>query len=264
MNELQHLQHIILGIAKYIDTICRNHNIQYYLMGGSCIGAVRHQGFIPWDDDMDIIMSRENYERFIDVCRTQLDTDKYYLQEGLKDWPMAFSKIRLKGTHLHELEDDYADKEKNGIYVDVFCMDNVPGNKFAARIQYFFAKYYLCYQLSCRGYKNASQKKKLMIALSFPMRISLVRNFVIRQTIKYNKRDTACYGFFYGRTNSRTAIIRKYVYGSPTYMKFEDTELPVPEHYHEYLTQMFGDYMKLPPVEQQKGLHMISVDFGEY
>lgn len=264
MTELEHLQQVILGITKDIDKLCRANKIQYYLLGGSCIGAIRHQGFIPWDDDMDVIMSREDYNRFIEVCKTQLDTEKYCFQEGIKDWPLDFSKLRLKGTYFHEPEDDYADNNKHGIYVDIFCMDNVANNKILARIQYFFAKYYLCYQLASRGYKNASVKKKLMMALSFPMRFSPIRRFVIRQTLCYNASPTTHYGFFYGRTRYKTSITPKSIYGTPHYVKFEDTELPVPEHYHEYLTQMFGDYMKLPPKNEQKGLHLISVNFGKY
>lgn len=264
MTELEHLQSVILGIAKDIDRICQANNIQYYLLGGSCIGAIRHKGFIPWDDDLDIIMTRNNYDQFIEICKSQLDTDKYLFQEGIKDWPLDFSKIRLKGTVLHEPEDDYATDEMHGIYVDVFCMDHVPDNDILSGIQYFFAKYYLCYQLACRGYKNATLKKKLMIALSFPLRFELIRNFIVRQTTKYNEKQTSRYGFFYGRTHFKTAITPKYIYGTPQYVNFEDTKLPVPEHYHEYLTQMFGNYMKLPPAEQQKGLHLLSVDFGKY
>lgn len=264
MSELEHLQKIILSIAKDIDSLCRKNGIQYYLVGGSCIGAVRHHGFIPWDDDLDIIMTAENYQRFIKLCKEQLDSQKYMLQEGLKDWPLNFSKIRLKGTTLHEPEDEYATEESHGIYVDIFKLDNVPSNRLKANLQYFFAKYYLCYQLACRGYRSATVKKKIMMALSAPMQINAVRNFVIRQTEKYNNQETEYLGFFYGRTQRRTAITHKNIYGTPRYVDFEDTKLPIPEHYHEYLTQMFGDYMKLPPVEQQKGLHLLSVDFGKY
>lgn len=264
MTELRHLQNVILGIAKDIDNLCRVNSIQYYLLGGSCIGAIRHKGFIPWDDDLDIIMTRENYERFIEVCKVQLDADKYIFQEGIKDWPLNFSKVRLKGTILHEPEDDYATDEIHGIYVDVFCMENVPDNNIGAYIQYALAKYWLCFQLSCRGYRHTTFKKKLMIALSFPLKFKPIRNFVINLTMRYNNKETSRYGFFYGRTHFKTAITPKDIYGTPLYVDFEDTKLPVPEHYHEYLTQMFGNYMQLPPKDQQKGLHLISVDFGKY
>lgn len=266
MTDLQHLQSIILMIMKDIDAICNKHGIEYYLLGGSAIGAIRHKGFIPWDDDLDIIMNNENYNKFLSVCKTELDTSKYYLQEGLKDWSMYFSKIRLKGTRLVE-EVNYTDNpDMQGIYVDVFKMDNVSSNKMTARWQYFCAKVFLCYQLSVRGDdKNAfGIKKRLMVLLSFPLRIKPLRDWFKRQVEKYNGKDTEYYGFFYGRTKYRTAIVKKELFGKPLRVPFEDTELCVAEHYHEYLTQVFGDYMTPPPIEQQIGLHLVSIDFGSY
>ncbi len=264
MTELRHLQMVILGIIKNIDILCRKNGIEYYLVGGSAIGAIRHKGFIPWDDDLDIIMTNDNYRKFVDVCRTQLDTKKYYFQEGGKDWPLCFSKVKLKGTKLEEYDGFNGGPDTQGIYVDVFKMDNVPANKFLQYWQYFCAKYYLCYQLSRRKYEGATFKKKLMMLAASPLRISWLRNSIIRQVERYNGKVSECLGFFYGRTKFRTSIVKREIFGKPIRVPFEDTMLPVQEHYHEYLTQMFGDYMKLPPVEQQKGLHLISVDFGKY
>lgn len=264
MTQTEHLQKVILLIAKDIDKLCRKNGIKYYLLGGSCIGAIRHHGFIPWDDDLDIIMDRQNYNRFIEVCREKLDKDKYVLQIGLQDWPLYFTKIRLKNTTLHEPEDGYASDDMHGIYLDVFAMDNVPENNITARIQYFLAKYHLCYQLGKRTYKDTTLKKKMMIALSAPLGIKPIRTAVLRFIERFNRSSTSRQAFYYGRTRFRNAIVKKSIFGEPKYVDFEDTQLPVPEHYHEYLTQMFGDYMKLPPMEQRKGLHLISVDFGEY
>lgn len=264
MTELEHLQRVILSIAKDIDELCRSNNIEYYLLGGSCIGAIRHQGFIPWDDDLDIIMTRENYDKFIKIARAKLDPEKYYVQEGLKDWPLAFSKVRLKGTRLHEREDEYATDEMRGIYTDIFVMDNVSDNRFLAVLQYVLAKYHLCYQLGERAYKSASWKKKLMIALASPLKIKPLRRMVLGFVEKFNSRETKQLGFFYSNARLHNAITPKHIYGTPKYVKFEDTELPVPEHYHEYLTQMFGDYMKLPDPDQRVGHHVLSVDFGKY
>ncbi len=264
MTQTERLQSVILMIAKDIDKLCRDNGIEYYLLGGSCIGAIRHKGFIPWDDDLDIIMTRNNYDKFIRIAKTKLDKEKYIVQEGIKDWPLDFSKVRLKGTILHEPEDDYASSEKHGIYLDIFCMENVPDSDFLARLQYILYKYYLCYQLGSRKYKRTSLIKKVVIALSFPLRVKYLRQPVVRFIHRFNDRDTQRLGFFCGRTRFHNAIIPRSIYGKPMYVPFEDTKLPVPEHYHEYLTYMFGDYMKLPPVEQRKGLHLISVDFGNY
>lgn len=264
MTQIEHLQQVILLIAKDVDKLCRENDIEYYLLGGSCIGAIRHKGFIPWDDDLDIIMTRENYDKFIKIASSKLNPDKYKIQEGLKDWPLEFSKVRLKGTTLHEPEDEYTTDEMHGIYLDVFCLENVPDSNFLARVQYFLYKYYLCYQLSQRKYKSASFKKKIMIAFSLPLRIKAIRTPIRNFIYRFNKQKTERLGFYCGRTRLRNAIIPRTIYGKPLYVPFEDTILPVPEHYHEYLTQMFGDYMKLPPVEQRVGLHLISIDFGKY
>lgn len=263
MTELRHLQLVILGIVKDIDELCRRNGIDYYLLGGSAIGAIRHKGFIPWDDDLDILLDSRNYERLVHACREQLDPKKYFVQEGLKDWPLHYTKLKLRGTRLTECENNSVGGE-SGIFVDIFRMDNVPDNAMAARWQYFCAKFYLCYQLACRGYRTATPAKRAMILLSLPLKLKPLRRFVRREVEKWNARETKRLGFFYGRTKFHTAITARDVYGRPRRVPFEDTQLPVPEKYHEYLTQMFGDYMQLPPVEQRKGLHLVSVDFGKY
>lgn len=264
MTELKHLQKVILSIAKDIDVLCRKNGIDYYLEGGSAIGAIRHKGFIPWDDDFDIIMDSNNYEKFISVCRVQLDKEKYALQVGLEDWPLYFSKIRLRGTDLKEKEGYVLNDDMRGIYVDVFKMDNVSGNPIVARWQYVCAKYHLCYQLSQRTYNSATLKKKILMFLSLPLRIKCFRNFILRQTTLLNNRETLRYGFYYSVRKWKNGIFDKKIFGKPVYVPFEDTMFPIAEKYHEFLTQEFGDYMKLPPIEQQKGLHLINVEFGKY
>ena len=129
MTDLQHLQKVILGIAKDIDKICRDNSINYYLLGGSAIGAIRHHGFIPWDDDLDIVMDSNNYDLFVVACKTQLDTKKYYFQEGYKDWPMPFSKLKLRNTVLREASGFVNESGEQGIYVDIFKLENAPSSK---------------------------------------------------------------------------------------------------------------------------------------
>lgn len=266
MTELRHLQLVILSIMKDIDALCQKHHIEYYLLGGSAIGAIRHKGFIPWDDDLDIIMNNENYNKFIEACKVDLDSTKYYLQEGLKDWSLYFSKVRLKGTKFDEGVNFSENPDMQGIFVDIFKMDNVHSNPIIAKWQFFCAKYYLCYQLAARGEKEKifSGKKRLMLFFSFPLKMKCLRNWFKSQVEKYNGKDTRYYGFFYGRTNLKTSIVKKEIFGKPLRVPFEDTYLYVAEHYHEYLTQMFGDYMTPPPVNQQIGLHLLNVDFGKY
>ena len=263
MTDLQHLQKVILYIMKDIDKLCRKNGIEYYLFGGSAIGAVRHKGFIPWDDDLDIVMDHNNYERFIQVCCGQLDTEKYYFQEGLVDWPSLYSKIRLKGTKLEESE-SYGDNADQGIFVDVFKLDNAPDSKVARRWQYVCGKIVLSFCLLQRGYRHASLKKKCMMLAAFPLKIKGLRDFFMKQMYKFNKRDTNAFVSLGARFRYKQSFFRKDLYAHPIYLPFEDTELPVPEKYDEMLTLLYGDYMTPPPVSEQQGGHMLNVDFGNY
>lgn len=264
MTEIRHLQMVILNIMLDIDKVCQRHDIEYYLLGGSALGAIRHKGFIPWDDDLDICMDTANYNRFIKIAKEELDPQKYFVQERLVDWPLNFTKIKLKGTKIIEHE-GYADTpDKQGIYVDVFVLDNSPSNKVLQFIQYVLAKIYLCYLISVRTYHSASLIKRILIFLSFPLKWKPIREAVRWGVEHYNKQETDYLGFFYGRTRFKNSIMARKVYGKPCRVPFEDTLLPVPEQYDEYLTHLFGDYMTPPPIKEQVGLHSIEIDFGEY
>jgi len=263
MTELRHLQLVILSIIRDIDELCIKHNIEYFLLGGSAIGAIRHKGFIPWDDDLDIIMTEDNYKKFLSVCKTELNQNKYTLQEGEKDWDVPFSKVRLKGTKLVEVEGS-PDEDMQGIFVDIFKLDNAYSSKILQYWQYLCGKIYLSYTLSRRSYKSASYKKKVLMTLAYPLRIKFIRDFFRHQASRLNSREADYLCFLYGRTKFHNTFIKREIYGKPLRVPFEDLMLPVPEHYDAYLTQMFGNYMQLPPVEQRCSLHGISIDFGKY
>ena len=265
MTQLEHLQAVLLDMAKYIDELCRKNGIEYHLNGGTAIGAIRHHGFIPWDDDFDIEMTPSNYYRFIEVCRTQLDTSKYYLQVGPSEvWPMDTSKLRLLNTHIEE-PGAYADTEEHkGIFIDIFRIDHAAPTKWGRIWQYVCAKYIICYQIRKRPHENASLAKKILIALSFPQKWSVVRKFLLHQQTKYNNRPTDYYGLFTQKTRYPHCIIRREAITPKAYVSFEDTTLPMPVQYDEYLSTVFGNYMQLPPIEQQRCQHMQEIDFGPY
>lgn len=126
MDEKHRLQGVILIIAREIDRICRDNNIKYFMDGGTQLGAVRHNGFIPWDDDFDIGMRRSEFERFVDVCRISLDSKQFYL-ETVEDegYGFSFAKIHLNNT---EIVEDFSKNAKahHGIFVDIFPYDNIP------------------------------------------------------------------------------------------------------------------------------------------
>lgn len=264
MTELQHLQSVLLMMASDIDKLCRDNNIEYFLDGGSTLGAIRHKGFIPWDDDFDIIMDDANYKKFITVCKEKLNRNKYYLQEGLVDWSANFSKIRLCGTRFVESVNPIEDPNRQGIFIDVFRMDNAPSNKMAQIIQYTFAKILLAYQLNQYGYQGKTIMKKFVSLISKICNIKIVRNFFYQQVEKYNIKDTEYVGSFFDKTTFRNAIIARKIWGKPKYVQFENILLPVQEYYEEYLTIIFGDYMTPPPIDKQIPIHKTQIDFGIY
>jgi lipopolysaccharide cholinephosphotransferase len=252
-------------ITKDIDALCRKHGIEYYLLGGSALGAKRHQGFIPWDDDLDIVMTPKNYERFFAICRKELDQDKYYIQESFKDWSRDFSKIRLKGTILEEVGYAETDDDKKGIFVDVMRLDNAAYTKLGRMWQYFCGKLWSSYKLSREGYEGDGFIKKAALSVSKLLYIKPIERFFRHQIVKYNgKDDTPYFSDVTGRTRWKSAFIPREVYGKPVYVPFEDTMLPVQQDVHRYLEISFGDYMQLPPVEKRVGLHSSKVDFGKY
>lgn len=264
MTKTEHLQKIILGIVKDIDRICTENDIEYFLFGGSALGAKRHQGFIPWDDDLDITLLPEYYDKFITVCKTKLDTSKYVLQEGFVDWPEHFSKIRLKGTHIIEEGSWQADKDKDGIFVDVFRVDYASNSKWGRARQYFYGKLWLAYIMNLKGYIPDSPSKKSLSILAKCLGNKHVLNFVKKRYLKYNARPTGWISDVLGRTRWHNAFVPRAVYGRPTRVPFEDVTLPAHQDLHAYLTITYGDYMQLPPVENRVGSHIESIDFGSY
>ncbi len=261
---IQKLQNVILNIMVEIDSLCRKHNIDYYIIGGTALGAVRHGGFIPWDDDLDIAMTRDNYEHFCKVCKEEASQD-FYFQEGGVDWPIYFSKVRLKGTYINEFEENvFVDKEKQGIYVDIFPLDNVPNSKLGQLWWYFCGKALVAYSLYKRGYSSASVGRKVLMVFSSPIGIKFIRNLLMRQVTKNNSHPTKYMGGFSFISRFNNAFTLSSNWGRPQTIPFETIGLMAPADIDGFLTFYFGDYMKLPPVEKRQGKHFAIVDYGPY
>ena len=126
-EELKRLQGVCLELVKEIDRVCRKNGIEYTLDGGTLLGAVREHGFLAWDDDADIAMTRENYNRFFEACRTDLDTERFFLQDYRTDpeYPWGYSKLRMNGTRLVQTGQEHL-KFHDGIFIDLFIYDPVP------------------------------------------------------------------------------------------------------------------------------------------
>ena len=264
MTQTEHLQSVILMIMKDIDLFCRNNNIDYYLFAGTALGAKRHGGFIPWDDDLDIALTPKNYEKFVALAREYFNDEKYYFQEGEVDWPEHFSKIRLKGSHIREKGEYYLGPEKDGIYVDVFRVDYASPHKLDRMIQYFWGKIWVTYNQKAKGYCSRSLIKKIILTISSLLKWEPLYRFVKGRYLKYNDTPTEWIADVLGRTRWKTAFMPAKYYGVPTEVNFAGERFYAPENLHEYLNWYYGDYMQLPPLEKRKGLHIESIDFGKY
>lgn len=241
------LQEKILQIAVYIDKICQENNIDYYLMGGSALGAVRHGGFIPWDDDLDIFMTPDNYQRFKSVFMLQGDKEQFYLQElSLNDKGMiASAKLRLNGTTLIET----GVKSWNihhGIFVDIFLIHNCPKLFIPQLFQCFAAKYILIRGQSIKNVKYSGGRAFALQLFSVLPKNAFIKSS-FQKLYKYNKKKTPFVCDFMSKSFFKDGIYDASYFREPVRVPFEKVMLNIPTKTHEYLTERFGNYMKLPP-----------------
>lgn len=246
------LQDKILEIAVYIDKLCRENDINYCLMGGSALGAKRHGGFIPWDDDLDVFMTPDNYEKFRKVFNENGDKEKYYLQEwGLTDGMVTISKIRLNNTSYIEESLKKWDIH-HGIYVDIFILHTCPDNKLQQIHQCLWAKYVIMKGLAVRGYNRRGGFLGFALKVMSRMPDRLWVKHGLKQVYKYRNKKTNYFCNFMGKAVFKNAIYKREYFENPEYAPFEKVKLKVPLKLHEFLSERFGDYMNPPTPERIK------------
>ena len=263
------LQDKILEIAVDIDAFCEENGIDYCLMGGSALGAKRHGGFIPWDDDLDIFMTPDNYEKFSEIFLEKGDSEKYYLQEwGLVDGMVTISKVRLNNTtYIEESLKDY--DIHHGIYIDIFILHNCADSVISRVKQCFWAKYVIMKGLAARGY----DRRTGIIGLALKFMALFPEYFLVKhglkQVYKYRNKKTKCFCNFMGKAVYKNAIYKREWFENSVYAPFEKVQLKIPENLHDFLTFRFGDYM-IPPSperikwEQHAQFWDTKKDFREY
>ena len=246
------LQDKILEIALYIDSVCKTNNIDYCLMGGSALGAKRHGGFIPWDDDLDLFMTPDNYDKFKKAFLEYGDRENYYLQEwGAVDGMVTISKIRMNGTTY--IEESLKDWDiHHGIYVDIFILHNCPDNKLKQMYQCLWAKYVIMKGLAIRGYNRRGGFLGFALKVMAIMPDKFLVKYGLKQVYKYRNKSTNYYCNFLGKAVFNNAIYKKEWFIPTEYASFEKVQLRIPTNLHVFLSFRFGDYMKLPSPERIK------------
>lgn len=246
------LQDKILEIMVYVDKICRKYDIDYCLMGGSALGAKRHGGFIPWDDDLDIFMTPDNYERFRGIFAKQEDTGLFYLQEwGLTDGMVTISKVRMNRTAY--IEPDFKNWDMHhGIYIDIFILHTCPDGRLLQLWQCLWGKYVITKGLALRNGGRHTGWKGLAVKMAGLLPEKWGIRYGLKQVYRYRNRETGFYCNFLGKAFFKNAIYKKEFFTKTVYVPFETIELRVPEKLHEFLSERFGDYQKIPSPEQIK------------
>jgi len=253
------LQSATLNILLDLDKICKEHRIKYYLGEGTLLGAIRHKGFIPWDDDVDILMLREDFERFIQLMKhyPQENYVVHYMGTVENYWTFP-AKFRLKGPHqfctprISHIVDD------TGPYVDIFPLDSVPKlNSFGQTIQGKKLSFYrraLFYKTKFSSY--LPRHKWLFKSFCSLVSVDWLHKSVQRNMTKYNHKKNNKYmvnlASFYSHDRQ---TVPKEVYGEPIFAEFEGHTFPVPAQSHELLSTVYGDYMALPPEDERSAGH---------
>lgn len=265
-QDVKDIQGELLEIMKEIDAFCTEHHITYFACGGTCLGTVRHQGFIPWDDDMDICMPRRDYEKFIHYFSLKC-SDKYWIQNIRKDskYDLNFSKIRKKGTRFEEIFDP--DPEKTGLFIDIYPLENAFDNKILRTIHGITIDALLlissCVRVHSKweklewyteGYDEMQKSLKVKNIIGtilgiIPLRAWLLLTENVSSLCKNRKSRYVMIPS--GRKHTFGEMCDRKHYFPPKRMPFEDMQMQVQKHPVEHLNRLYRDYTQIPPVEDR-------------
>lgn len=246
-----------------VRRICEKHNLQYYLVGGTALGAIRHQGFIPWDDDVDLGMPRKDYIEFLKICKTEL-YPQFTLQtpENTPIVVFPYAKIRLNNTVYKEKSIENIEMH-HGIFIDIFPLDNIPDNSIMQKVQKYGIKFTNAAKMSQTKMKSPSRWKNGVLALLNKVYSAgmIRKQYNFFMNLAANK-ETQKMGNLVGAYSYEKEAIDKSIFGSGVKLSFEGEAFLVPTKTKEFLTKIYGStYMELPKLEDRKN-HMPSVIEG--
>lgn len=270
--DLHSLKKIELDILIDVAKFCDNNNLQYFLCGGTLLGAIRHKGFIPWDDDIDIMMPREDYDQFISIYN-QYKENSFYEAYSLRcksNYWRTHCQIFDKRTYLEAvdaLDDKYND---NAIFIDIFPIDGMPDSKIKQKI--YWMGYKILHSIHCgnilaykpsRHYGKNNIKNHVRTLFKY-LFIFLFRLLPTQMVIKicddyarrysYSESSNVALVAEYGDFGTR-GIVPKNIYDETSKVTFEGHVFNAPRDWDKYLTCVFGNYMKLPPINERVCKH---------
>lgn len=263
-----------LEILQEFGRICKKYNLRWYPIGGILIGVIRHKGFIPWDDDVDVAMPREDYNRFMEVCKDEV-REPYFLQTPLSDvdcyqtW-ISLRDSRSTGNRISCLKT----KQNNGIGIDILTLEGCEDNLFLYKLRRFPL---MILSTVCNTYVNEFNTTPKAVAIrkvlrKFPINYIGIHKFLERRNSKHtwDKYDKVTLTLLADpiAKDVRHVIWLKEDFASTIELPFENITIPVPVGYDRILRTEFGDYMEFPPIEKRKGKHEVifapDVPYKEY
>ena len=264
-KQLSPVQVHVLDLLKQLVALFEEEHISYYILGGTMLGAVRHKGFIPWDDDVDIGIERQDYERFLKVCAKKLPEHlkiRTYKDESYHHYYYA----RLVDTRYHIRRMGSIKERQEELWIDLFPLDGMPDGKLATAFHKSrLLTTRLMYHMSTFDKVNVKRPGRPLLdrmIIKFLLVTHLGASWdsealldKIDKLLKKYPVETSDYVFnFMGSTHAFREIFSKECFGKKTLYPFEDLMLVGPKDYHQYLSKLYGDYMKLPP-ENERNVH---------
>lgn len=261
-EQLRNLQLKSLEILLYFKEFCEQHNLRFYLCGGCCIGAVRHKGFIPWDDDVDVFMPRDDYEKLFKIWNKYADTSKYSCNRTTENKFIGNVMTTICDNTTTVVRPWQKGKDgSKGVMIDVLPLDGCAPSGIKRKIQMMWSMIFSLYcskMVPVNHGKMVSLVAKLLLGIIFGNKAKTrIWKYAERQMSRYNIKDSKyitelCSGPGYMKNE-----YPKEIFESVVYKEFEGYMMPVPKGYDGYLKMAFGEYMKFPPLEKQIPHHDI-------
>lgn len=266
-QNIKEIQNASLEILKEVIKVCRSEKLNYFLVEGSMLGAVRHKGFIPWDDDIDIAMPREDYEQFVHESYKKLPGYmyiQYYENYDKKDATFPRSPRVCDKRHMIQIH-IYDNLEKINSFIDIFVLDGMPEGKVHQRLHYihlFVLYVFYKFVTAERIGTHIKRSRIAVIGISIAKHLHLGKIFNARDVFEHLDRTLKKYPYknsdtviMFGSDYRRKQIVPKAYYGEGKVVPFENTRALIPEQAEKILREIYGNFMEFPPKNERKPKH---------